>query len=131
MKVFISGDTSDHEVIQTVQKLGHEVVIPPDSQDGRGIEGVSRQSIQDTDFVVFFEPSDIPRGIGDHISAIRKPRITYFLGGKKDSVSKSIERMSPVKEVESFTEIEEDLERRLGEANLNKESESSASKERR
>jgi len=131
MKVFISGDTKDHKMIHIVQGLGHEAVIPPNSQDGRGVEGVLRQSIQNTMFVVFFEPSYIPRGLGDHISATNMSGITYFLGGKKEGVSKSIEMMSPVKAVDSFAEIEKDLERRIREVKLRKESEANSSKERR
>ncbi len=142
MKVYISGDTRDHKIVEIVKRLGHEVIIPRFSSDGKGVEGVTRQSIEKADAVIFFLPSHEKRGIMDHLAAYNNeiPNITFNWNRfknkhevreeKKFGISENISTMSNVEFVSGFDELEERTRNFLREITINKETEPGYYKER-
>ncbi len=134
MKVFVSGDTSDHEIVGIVQKLGHEAILPMDYVNSRGAKGAQRQNMVDADVVLLFEPSIEHRGIWDNIEAaeLKKPRFMIVLGdGMPEIAHESLREFQTIFKAYNLEDVEKIASEQLGIIRISKEVESQPHTERK
>lgn len=112
MKVYISDTSNDSLVVKLVKGLGHEVILPNNSDDGKVNEGSSKRGILDADAAVFPLETRDRMGIMDHLSAysLGIPCITLRrrLEGAS-GLSPNIEIMSKIVNFSSPEELENEL----------------------